>query len=337
MEDAPENNSAIARMALFEATLKTMTRASNLVPDNPTAVPDLKLRSLVEFVKAISLCGDDVAKLDLLYENQTIPLGEPEARENVFLEDYEEKMEILTFIATSSFALQRDNYRCVLLGSHDPEVAHIYPHASTSVARVCSEISTVLRSVWGDRPIQEFMREIDTDNLDIAQNMITLSSPIRFWLDNFKIALEPLEERSTENELVLRIRYLKDSSLRPKKGQQSNYDINGLSINTDPKRYLRDILTPAGHKLELDARHVQTGQRIRDGHVFSVKTTDPATHPLPSLRIMQVQYRMTLMIRLAGASEYEDYYDDDSPDPTTEQDEEEIWDPNERIMSWNDF
>ncbi|KAK2066162.1 hypothetical protein LY76DRAFT_640524 [Colletotrichum caudatum] len=112
MEDTPEINSAIARMALVEAALKTMTRASNLVPDNPTAVPDLKLRSLVEFVKAISLCGDDVAKLDLLYENQMIPLGEPEAQENVFLEDYEEVTGI------KSIATAIDAHFLPMLNSH---------------------------------------------------------------------------------------------------------------------------------------------------------------------------------------------------------------------------
>ncbi|KAK2015657.1 hypothetical protein LZ32DRAFT_616007 [Colletotrichum eremochloae] len=427
MEEPSENDSATAKMLLIQDAVDILNRASDLLPDNPTTVNERQLRNLAEFGKAISLCDNNAAKLDLQYQNQLIPLGQSPAQENVFLEDYEEKMEILNFIASTSFvqqpgmkaervdrtlvsrfvwaciwvtpietmrhwreaidddeplpfdemvlnlsnslprliqwwrgtnagprpslarqqapkkvALQRDNYRCVLMGSHDPEVAHIYPHASTPHAKACSRVSKALQSLWGDGPIKEFMQQMNTDALDIPQNMMTLNCLIHFWLDNFKIALEPLEEISSKNELVLRIRHLKDSSLRPKRGQQSAYEFGGLSIDADPKDYLRDILTPAGHKLELDARHAQTGHPIRDGHVFSIRTTDPVSHPLPSLRIIQVQYRMILMIRLAGAAEDQDD-DEDGPDPppdiisTEYEEEDEIMDSNERIMSWADF
>ncbi|KAK2023319.1 hypothetical protein LX32DRAFT_676668 [Colletotrichum zoysiae] len=267
-----------------------------------------------------------LAELNLMYEDQSIrlrQLHEP-APENVCLEDYDEKMEILNFLAKASFvqaerekaepvktflinrfvwaaiwvapALKRANYRCVLLGLYDPEVAHIYPHASIYLAGCCS-----------------LMR---IRHIDAPENMISISCDIHLRMNNSKIALKPLEEISDKNELCLRLRHLKDSSLGPEKSHKSDYDTRAIPLNQDPKEVLKELLTHGGDKLELDFRNIQTGQRIRDGHVFSIKTNDPIHQPLPSIRIMQVYYRMAMMIRLAGAAEDDDGDDDDDDEDT---------------------
>ncbi|KAK1960885.1 hypothetical protein LY78DRAFT_324886 [Colletotrichum sublineola] len=136
-------------------------------------------------------------------------------------------------------------------------------------------------------------------------------------MDQFKIALEPVEELSDNQTLALRFRRLRGSKLRPIKGQKSKYDTSGLELNQDPKEILEDLKTSTGELLRFYARNVKTGEPIEDGHLFHVTTNDPIERPLPSIHIMQIYYRMALMMRLAGAAEEEDD-DDDPPDPPEE-------------------
>ncbi|KAK2046023.1 hypothetical protein LZ31DRAFT_564833 [Colletotrichum somersetense] len=312
-------------------------------------------------------------------------LQEP-APENVYLEDDDEKMEILTFVANASFiqaergkaepvktflinrfvwaaiwvtpvetirewkaavedneplpfnemvltlrgvlpqlvyfskfsqAPKRDNYRCVSLGLHDPEVANIYAHASIYLAGCCSLVSGTLKRLWCNGPIREFMKEMRIRHIDALENMISISCDIHLRMNNFKITLEHLEEISDNNELCLRLRHLKDSSLGPEKGHKSNYyDTRAVPLNQDPKELLKELLTHDGDKLELDFRNIQTAQRIGDGYVFSIQTNDRIYQPLPIIRIMQVYYCMALMVRLAGAVEDDDDDNDDDDEDT---------------------
>ncbi|KAK2015841.1 hypothetical protein LZ32DRAFT_125445 [Colletotrichum eremochloae] len=219
--------------------------------------------------------------------------------------------------APKQTALRRDKSCCVLIGSEDPEVAHIYPHASITSATECSLATESLMKLWGDLPIRQFMKKMNMQHIDVAENMISLNCLIHFWMDQFKIALEPVEELSDNQTLALRFRRLRDSKLRPVKGQKSKYDITGLELNQDPKEILEDLKTSTGELLGFYARNVKTGEPIEDGHLFYVRTNDPIERPLPSIHIMQIYYRMALMMRLAGAAEEEDD-DDNPPDPPEE-------------------
>ncbi|KAK1992392.1 hypothetical protein LX36DRAFT_588502 [Colletotrichum falcatum] len=215
-------------------------------------------------------------------------------------------------------ALQRDQSRCVLVGSEDPEVAHIYPHASILSAKRCSQQTESLMKLWGDKVIEGFMEEMNLGHIDVAENMISLNCLIHFWMDQVKIALEPVEERSDPRNLALRFRILQDSKLRPMKGKKSEFDDDGLELNQDPNELLRDLRTPTGEPLGFYARNAETGQAIRDGHLFYVRTDDPIARPLPSIRILQVHYRMSSMMRLAGAVGDDDDDDNDDDEPPEE-------------------
>ncbi|EFQ32595.1 hypothetical protein CGRA01v4_09579 [Colletotrichum graminicola] len=384
--------------------MMTSTRMALWSRKKPVTAKDWKIQNLVKFVDAIEACGEDEEKLKLFYENLSISLGESQLPYRAFLEHYEEKLEVLRFIASSSFvqeegqkarriehalinrfvwaaiwvapietfrewkttidndeplhfdnmtakmkallpelvniwkgknpsgssnvqprparmeapkraALERDNYRCVILGSHDPQVAHIYPYASILNASRCSTMTRfVLREVWGDDAIRKFMDLMNMNHVDVAENMISLCCQIHFWLDHLKIALEPVEAMSNPHKLFVRVRHLADSNLRPKrKGVDPT-----VPLDTDPKKVLEDLMTgatgSAKQKIELSARHFNSGEPIRDGHMFLMETNDPQESPLPSIEIMKVAYRMALMIQLAGAAEDDDEYDDEEYD-----------------------
>ncbi|KAK1955799.1 hypothetical protein LY78DRAFT_421122 [Colletotrichum sublineola] len=86
--------------------------------------------------------------------------------------------------APKQTALNRDKSCCVLIGSEDPEVAHIYPHASILSAKECSLETESLMKLWGDLPIRQFMKEMNMQHIDVAENMISLNCLIHFWMDS---------------------------------------------------------------------------------------------------------------------------------------------------------
>ncbi|KAK2051689.1 hypothetical protein LY76DRAFT_380028 [Colletotrichum caudatum] len=121
-------------------------------------------------------------------------------------------------------ALQRDQGQCVLLRSEDPEVSHIYSHASILNAQRCSQEIEALAKLWGRPIIKKFMKEMRMNNVDVPQNMISFNCLIHYWMDQVKISFEPVEEQSNAWQLALRFRILQDSKPRPEKGKKSEYD-----------------------------------------------------------------------------------------------------------------
>ncbi|KAK1984581.1 hypothetical protein LZ30DRAFT_585867 [Colletotrichum cereale] len=393
MTDAVLVSAALDVKTFFETHKEQLEKSDK----KPHTLASRRLRNLARSWQAVEKCGDDEAKLDLMYETQLLPLGQLPASTNVYLEHYKEKMEILQFIAHVSFvqkagepaepvdkrlisrfvwaaiwvtpleimeewretikngnpldlnytllalqnalpqlvkywrakeagqsknrparqespkqtALERDGSQCVLLKSQDPQVAHIYPHASVVNADQCSAISRALKYLWGKDIISKFMDEMGQNIVDKPENLLSLDCSIHFWMDQFKVALEPIPEVSNPRELFVRFRHLQDSSLGRKKGQKDRFE-EGMDLNHDPKHVLKELRVSTGELLKFEVRNVETGEAIRDGHVFKITTDSPTDRPLPSITIMQVYYRMALMIRLAGAAEEDDETDDDS-------------------------
>ncbi|KAK1976267.1 hypothetical protein LZ30DRAFT_785680 [Colletotrichum cereale] len=210
-------------------------------------------------------------------------------------------------------ALERDKARCVLVKSQDPEVAHIYPFASMSNAQKCSLTSIALQHIWGNEPIRRFCAQMRQQTVDVEQNMLCLNCLIHFWIDQFKVALEPISVSKDNCKLFVRFRHLRGSAM--KKDDAEN---GGVDLDRDPRDVLKDLeVKSTGEPFDFGLVHFQAVQRIEDGHEFVIETDDPDNRPLPSFEFMQVSYRMSLMIRLSGGAEEYDEPHDESPPGTS--------------------
>lgn len=168
------------------------------------------------------------------------------------------------------------------------------------------------RPVWGDHVLQNFVGFMQPDDqvVDTPGNMISLDPLVRHLLDDFRVALQPVEDKSTPTRLVLRYRRLLGSNLRPKRGACSPFDDGGMALEHDPRLELCEWPQDDGSSDAL--LDYETGQSIRDGHEFAIETDDPVERPFPDVRVVRMAYHIALMISLAGAGDTEEMTDEEA-------------------------
>ncbi|KPM43442.1 hypothetical protein AK830_g3149 [Neonectria ditissima] len=225
-------------------------------------------------------------------------------------------------------ALDRDKGLCVLLGSPGAEACHIYPFASIRHADKFRSKLHALADIWGERKISEYRRSLGQNDLDIAQNILTLNCLIHHWMDNMKVTFEPIVEECTSTTLVLRYRFLQDSTFRVQTLRQKRQrEEDGVRLDTLPSEILKPFSEEHGVDADYSAVHFKTQRRIKDGYRFVITTDDPVKFPLPSIELLQLHYQMARMISLAGAAEPEEDLHTDSATgmSTYTQDDEDVY------------
>ncbi|KAF6818257.1 hypothetical protein CSOJ01_01898 [Colletotrichum sojae] len=332
------------------------------VPGEDLELQDLRLQAINKFVsryKQAKDCREELQKLHTDLDNSPSILPSLFAS-FPYVDDVEEKLQVLGQLmedghwkatmpkqdrpglseSARAKCLERDGARCLITKTRNPLACHIYPHASIPYVREARKLTPVLFKVWGIRFFPGVWNIMRWDNLDNPVNMISLDCRIRRQLENFRVALEPVADKSTPTKLVLRYRRLFDSMLRPRRSITTDdpyaversrdprvklrpYDNGGMELNRDPRLELRKWpREESGIGTGLDAciYDEETGQEIRDGFEFTVETDDPVERPLPDISIMRMAYMMALMITLSGSGDRDekmadkenDEYDDSS-------------------------
>ncbi|KAK6226333.1 hypothetical protein QIS74_02380 [Colletotrichum tabaci] len=91
--------------------------------------------------------------------------------------------------------LERDGMHCVLTGSNNPEVCHIWPFWAANRKKQASKAVRALAFVFGRERIKEIRKKLASENsntVDTPGNMITLSRQLhRYWEEGY-FALEPI-------------------------------------------------------------------------------------------------------------------------------------------------
>ena len=70
--------------------------------------------------------------------------------------------------------------------------------------------------------------------------------------------------------------------------------------------------------------NVLTDQKICSGDEISLETDDPVAHPLPDLRLLEMQWFLTRVAAMSGVAEPQDEFDDDSDDDLPMAPQEEV-------------
>ncbi|KAF6835899.1 hypothetical protein CPLU01_04002 [Colletotrichum plurivorum] len=148
------------------------------------------------------------------------------------------------------------------------------------------------------------------------QHDISLDPLVRHLLDDFRAALQPVEEKSTPTRLVLRYRRLLDSNLRPRPGACSPFDYGGMALDHDPRLELCE--RPQEDRSSDALLDCETGQPIPDGYEFAIETDDAVERPVPDVRVVRMAWHMALLISLAGAGDRKEMADDKDVGDTEE-------------------
>ncbi|KAF0323073.1 integral membrane protein, partial [Colletotrichum asianum] len=100
-------------------------------------------------------------------------------------------------------ALNRDEGRCVVTGTTDPDVCHIFPFADNESDQYRHHLVGLfhMEAFWGEARCRRLYKSLSSGRLpnviDTAANMICLSREVHSsWAQGF-LAFEPLETPAT--------------------------------------------------------------------------------------------------------------------------------------------
>jgi hypothetical protein len=124
---------------------------------------------------------------------------------------------------------------------------------------------------------------------ELCENMVCMSSVVRALWQMGRFALQPLNLSEDEPTMTVRFFWLPTLSTSD-------------MLLTDPSTY------PSG--LSASARGTKTWncvteRKIRSGDIITLTTEDPENLPLPSLKLLEMQWILNRVLALSGAAEFE--------------------------------
>ncbi|KAJ0162759.1 hypothetical protein CTA2_4038 [Colletotrichum tanaceti] len=194
----------------------------------------------------------------------------------------------------SGRALERDKKRCVLLGTTDPHVAHIFSHAAISHVSMYRSKLGCLSTIWGEARIKRY-QEAHGGSLDVPQNMLSLNYTVHHRWDKAQVAIEPIGQPNNST-IRIRLHILEDTKLRSlrRKRDPSRDEFQWRNdLAQDPREILKPFMDQFSSHSPLELRLVSsvTQHVVRDGHIFDIKARNPAL--LPSYELLDLQYRIS--------------------------------------------
>lgn len=159
----------------------------------------------------------------------------------------------------------------------------------------------MLRMFWSEDRVNAWWQAIygDEAGAEKPQNQICMSPSAHEMYTQGLFALEPLplDKNSEGRELSVRFWWLK---LAESTGR--------VDLITQPQ--LPSDFDPSGYGLGL--HNVRTGEPIRSGDVITLRTHNPETHPLPDIRILEMQWFLNRVTALRDAAEPRELPGDES-------------------------
>ncbi|KAJ5618452.1 hypothetical protein N7528_007095 [Penicillium herquei] len=224
-------------------------------------------------------------------------------------------------ITTSSqrIAMERDKNQCILSKNNSNPVfaTHIFPLRVEKIKRgYLNESYTYMWSrlecEFGEKRVQHWRNAImdrtvlcqktigdleETDFADYADrpdNIITLSKEVwRYWQDDLCV-FRPVSLSEDKKSMELAFHWLP----LPKEGTRySQLDPLKLRYHPHPDKRLGYDDGP-GNGIHL--YHAETNKMICSGHIFTIRTENPETHPLPSMELLDMQWMLKRSSRLRG-------------------------------------
>ncbi|OJJ05769.1 hypothetical protein ASPVEDRAFT_894920 [Aspergillus versicolor CBS 583.65] len=173
----------------------------------------------------------------------------------------------------------RDRNTCVLTGKSDNTVqAARICRFETGVTYVGLEDSAMdsfwdrLRTLFTDRRVRRWKRAFERAEgcFGAPKNMVCLSEPARALWKLGRFALRPVQ-----------------SPVPPKRRRSLMVEFHWIGLRSD-------AVTPLVNK--------RTGEYIRSGDTFTIRTDDPVCFPLPSVELLNMQWVLTRVVGFARAS-----------------------------------
>ncbi|KAK1965204.1 hypothetical protein LY78DRAFT_747875 [Colletotrichum sublineola] len=208
-------------------------------------------------------------------------------------------------------ALKRDNNKCVITDTANPEACHIFPFASLKQQsqRTLGPDLELMTSLWGNDRVDTLAEKLtmmgthDTTAVDTMRNMICLSPQLHDWWTRGYFALEPIKSSAKmEHSHTLP---LAQEDRHPTLTPQVNF-------SQDPVAKLQSLKGEGGGLVK--TFNATTGRLVESGQIFTIAAG--SSDDIPDFDILLLQWDLLRMWSLAGGADpaiypLDDYYDDD--------------------------
>jgi hypothetical protein len=230
-----------------------------------------------------------------------------------------------------TLAKKRDNFTCVITGRAGAlEVAHIYPFFSLKGREEGfgprKIFWTSLRCFWSEDKvttweIELFPSGINELGIERVYNLITLSDEVHDVWNQGAFALKPISLSEDKTTLTVQFFWQKKLAGTPA--------MVPLSTRPESTEGLNEIEDKHGYGTIWLATKIgsQMVRAIKSGDFFDFKTDDPVVKPLPSIKLLEMQWFLQRVAGMAGAAgPYEPDCGEDSDDDISNMGLDEVGD-----------
>ncbi|RHZ48213.1 hypothetical protein CDV55_101840 [Aspergillus turcosus] len=261
------------------------------------------VEKLEEFVKQIEMSPGSLAATSLYTEVVLTDIIEPwitAATGDDSSSSAEEEV-CSSSMSAEKKSLERDGKRCVIakMGAA-VESAHIYPYSLCSLSGPeCNRFWTALAMFWPESVIEDWKRDVcEGDDTEHCANRVTLSANAHVYWGKGLFALKPVSMSEDQKCLELEFHWL-----RPVPRSSTVLLSNKPSLEESLDR-------SAENACLFDAT---TDRRISSGDKIRMETDDPVNRPLPSVKLLKLQWTLQRLASLSGAAEIYDRLNPNDP------------------------
>ncbi|KDN71181.1 hypothetical protein CSUB01_09232 [Colletotrichum sublineola] len=210
-------------------------------------------------------------------------------------------------------ALKRDNNKCVITDTANPEACHIFPFASLKQQsqRTLGPDLELMTSLWGNDRVDTLAEKLtmmgthDTTAVDTMRNMICLSPQLHDWRHPYQAGQDGKEAQIRAKMEHSHTLPLAQEDRHPTLTPQVNF-------SQDPVAKLQSLKGEGGGLVK--TFNATTGRLVESGQIFTIAAG--SSDDIPDFDILLLQWDLLRMWSLAGGADpaiypLDDYYDDD--------------------------
>ncbi|KAJ5885225.1 hypothetical protein N7495_009735 [Penicillium taxi] len=217
--------------------------------------------------------------------------------------------------AASACCMKRDQEICAITGNDiRPDIAHIYPY-SLNEKRTSRHRGfwALLKTFWNPETIRRWEGDIlEPSGTEQCCNLLALSSDVHRYWGATLFALKPLD--LSQDGTIIRLQFY---WIKIQKNPQAKTTLSSrpsLAINGDSP----------GPGLCIYSGNL--GRPLMSRDVITMTTADADAYPLPSIAILELQWKLHRMAALcAGAGDESDDNDDSDDGNNSDDDDEDLY------------
>ncbi|PYI13513.1 hypothetical protein BO99DRAFT_485811 [Aspergillus violaceofuscus CBS 115571] len=190
----------------------------------------------------------------------------------------------------------RDESTCVITGFREPiETAHIYPVSLGHQSKADqAQFWETLSLFWTSERVESWKAEIPgPQGTEHCAHLMCLSNIAHKLWDKGRFALYPVELSADEKTLTLKLFWLPTMAYRTEQ-----------SLRRSPSPVCPDLTSHSKDGVPYATSYkLATDEKIQSGKILTMRTTDPVNLPLPSIKLLQLQWLLHRVLAMSGVAD----------------------------------